>query len=169
MWKKLKFLLYSSVEARFPTRMSVEEAVDRLSRNVIRGVWRTLFFEAVVGSVTADRVVLHRHRPWLHNSFIPFFRGRFVREGDRTVLSGAFGMARLVQVFVTLWLGMVVLFFALFLLAPSAHSEEPFPFFGALIALGMFCFGVGLVWFGRRIGRSDIEYISAVVRDALEV
>ena len=83
----LRSLLYAREKVRLPTSYSPTEAVRRLAANVERPTFWMWFTRAMaLGTVSCERVVLYRYRPWVHNSFVPVFTGRFeaIHVGAKT-------------------------------------------------------------------------------------
>jgi len=157
--------LYGAVPATFDSDFGGTESVRRLAGATKPSVWRTFAAQAAVGTVTESRVALQRYVPFLHNSFKPFFVGAWRTSGGHVVLSGAFRMHRAVQVFMSVWLALCIVWSALAAYAAAAGARESWLL--PLAGLGMLAFGVALVQLGKWIVRNDTAWLSAVIGKAL--
>jgi len=104
------------------------------------------------------------------NSFAPCFLGRFVaRDGD-TFIEGDFGLHPFVKVFMFFWFSGLVLFVALVLVNPSAERPAtPWERVGLLLGgRVMAALGVGMVRFGRWLGREEEGTILDFLKRTLE-
>ncbi len=147
---------------------SVSDAVRRLEGAVSRSALRTLFRESLVGSVSPSSVVVRRYRPWRSgNSFGPTFVGRFVQEPDAVRLEGAFTLHPLMRWVMTLWFSFVGLFLAVGVVRIIAHPIMGDELLFVAAALGLGLWGVGLLRFGRWVGRKDVPYIETGLAAAL--
>ena len=146
--------LFAKTAASFEFSGSPEQAAQRLSSLIAPSIFKSWTREAVIGKATPDRVVLYRHRPFIRNSFIPRFVGRFSIENGRTVLSGAFSMHPFVRLFVVAWFSflLVACLGSLAVLVTGAAVAERA--MAALVPGAMALFGVALVRFGRWWARS---------------
>jgi hypothetical protein len=164
----LRRLLYESTAAEFRSSFSVAESVERLRAATKRSAFSALGETAAVGKVSPDTVRLQRVIPMMHNSFKPFFVGRFeVRDGV-TVLTGQFGMTVFVKVFMSFWLGMVA-FIGAGLLLGSFSAKTPSSAVAAVGPLFMVAAGLGLVALGKWFARNDVAWLSGVITHALGV
>lgn len=157
--------LFSRTPETFEFSGSPEQAARRLSSLIRSSVFKTWRTEAVIGRATPDRVVLYRHRPFVRNSFIPRFVGRFVVENGRTLLSGSFSIHPLVRWFMVVWFSFLLIASLGFLSTLAGAHGGTTPLI-ILVPLGMMLFGAALVRFSRWWARTDIAYIGAVVRRA---
>lgn len=101
----IKKLLFLSTPAKFQSQFSSEEAARRLKLNVMITALLTLFNASAVGRGTPDKLVLYWSRPFISNSFIPIFKGKFQVENGRTFLVGSFSMHLFVKIFMVIWFG----------------------------------------------------------------
>jgi len=157
-------LLYSSTDAEFESRFSLEESVARLKRVTSRFAFCALTCQRAVGPVRETRVSLQRVIPFVGNSFKPFFIGRFVLSNQQVKLTGRFTMSRFVRIFMSLWFGFcILLWIGMMVILITRHSMNWwFPFTG----LGMFCCGIALVWTGKWFARNDPAWLSEVIKSA---
>jgi len=164
----LRRLLDDSTPAEFRSAYSVPESVERLRAATKRSTFAAMSETAAVGKVSADSVRLQRVIPMVHNSFKPFFVGRFeVRDGV-TVLTGQFGMTTFVKVFMSFWLGMVALFAGGFLVG-SLNAATSYPRQFLIGPFLMLVAGFSLVVLGKWFGRNDAAWLSGVIGRALGV
>ncbi|WP_063573991.1 MULTISPECIES: hypothetical protein [Luteibacter] len=93
--------LFGDSPAAFPTDLSLDESIRRLSSVVEKDGFlsglRTHEGQRVFGSVTQRRVRLTWVTPFVSNVYRPRFVGRFVAVGDKTVLVGKFGVLPVVR------------------------------------------------------------------------
>ncbi|MBJ78070.1 MAG: hypothetical protein CMJ98_13800 [Planctomycetes bacterium] len=177
MLKRLRDELYGSVEVHFDVPGAPEAAASALAQATPRSAMSTLTAESVVGAVSPDRVVLHRHRPFFSNSFAPVFRGEFRVKSGRTQLCGAFRLHVFVQVFMTVCFGFLLLFLPFAVLRGALGAAES----GAHWAAGLFAglvmagpaFLMGLAAFafvrlGKWLAREDRPKIEAHIRRTFE-
>jgi Domain of unknown function (DUF4034) len=161
--------LYDSKPGEFRSDFDLNESVSRLQAATRRpSPWQALVAEqAAVGTVTASKVRLQRVVPALRNSFKPFFVGRFEQRSDAVYLTGHFSMLWSVKLFMTCWLGAVLLISVPFLITAAAY-----PYAGAwsrlLIPGLMLVGGIAMVAFGKRQSRDDPAWLSAVITNALQ-
>ena len=115
--------------------------------------------------MSKERVCLERAIPFMRNSFKPFFTGRFETSARGTVLLGRFSVHRGVQVFITLWLCLALLWtLAAVVFSIQQHKWSwLIPVFG----LGMMLAGVGIVRFGSWFASSDVAWLSKFITRAL--
>ncbi len=157
--------LYGSTPAEFTSAFGLQESVERLRAATKRTVFSALAQPEAVGPVKENKVRLQRVIPMFHNSFKPFFFGRFEARSDGVFLTGKFSLLPLVKIFMTFWLGATIVFGIL--CAVSAESRNAGAW-GALACFGMTGFGVGLVALGKWLARNDSEWLSTVIRTALQ-
>jgi hypothetical protein len=102
-------LLYGSTPVEIKSAFGLDESVARLQA-ASRGAFKSIFAveQAAVGKVSASHVRLQRAVPMVGNSFKPFFFGRFEVRGEGVYLTGRFTLNGFTKVFVTLWLGGVL-------------------------------------------------------------
>lgn len=153
----------------FASVFTVEESIARL-----RAVTRTNSIlaqldldECVAGTVRADRVVLRRIIPLLHNSFRLLFIGRFESHDGKSTLRGRFIMGLFTRVFLAFWFGIlsVLAILGCLAFADSPRTSWTIPLGCiALIGLGLAFARVGL-WFSR----NDPKVIAQAISAALQV
>lgn len=88
-----------SQEIQIESRVSVEEAVQRLTQQISSSVWRTLVRSAFVGRAAGGRVTIARYRPGSRRMLSPQFVGKFFTCGGRVVLVGRFQRSRAEEIY----------------------------------------------------------------------
>lgn len=159
-------LLYESTPAEFVSDFSLLESVSRLSENVKRHIILTLFKESAVGRVSVSRVRLERAKPFVGNGYKPNFYGEFRERNGFVVLTGAFMLPLFTRVFMSIWFGGIA--FGCVLTLSSIFGPDPSRAIGAIFCIAMFSFGCLMMSFSKSRSKGDIEWISNVIRTALE-
>jgi hypothetical protein len=153
---------------RFDSPLSLDEAIDRLSKKAHKQTLKMRIASDVeqstlVGSVTKKAVALHRVQPFVGNMFKPHFYGEFKSKDGRALLEGRFTMAPFAK-FTVCGFFLCIAFAELFMLplmfSPSSHLLFVFP-------LGIAALLLGFVYFGKWVGRDDPRWISKAVSDCL--
>jgi len=157
-------LLYGSTPAEFKSSVGLQESINRLRDATKRSAFLALSQQVAVGRVKETSVRLQRVIPMIHNSFKPFFIGRFEVRGDWVYLSGKFTMLLLVKIFMTIWLGIATTF-AIAAVASNWSHNNSWPAF--LGVFGFIGFGVAIIWVGKWFARNDVAWLSNVIRRAL--
>lgn len=166
--KRLLGAIYRTERVSFEIEAPVEVAVERLSRVTASSVLRTMFQEALVGRVTATRVVLKYHRPLFRNAFAPVFSGSFTGDRNRASLEGRFTLPLFPKAFLIVWLALMCLVLLVTVVSfPNLRGSLLQRLAAVFMALLMLVFGVSLANIAWRLGRRDVEYISRRVREAL--
>jgi hypothetical protein len=166
MFNRLKGLLYGSTPAEFVSAYGLSESVERLAAATKRSVFSSWGETSAVGKVSESQVRLQRVIPMVNNSFKPFFFGRFeVRDGV-TMLTGRFTLTPFVKIFVTVWVGMLLLVGG-GMLASGVKTPGSAPPFVLIQPLLMVVGGVLLVAFGKWLSRNDVAWLSSVIGRAL--
>lgn len=163
MLQAIKRFWVGSGPVEFESAYGVDESVRRL-RDATRRWGLFSPTEIAAGTVSESRVSLQRVIPMVRNSFKPFFIGKFERRADKVVLVGRFTMNVFAKMFMAVWMGFVS-FVTLVggVAATQSHHAAPIPFVG----LGMLLFAVLLIRFGAWLSRNDPEWLSEVIRHAL--
>lgn len=164
----LKYL-FESEAASFRSPHSPHEAATRLASAVRRTAFHTLYREAVVGKSTVDRVRLFRYRPFVSNSFAPYFTGSFQLKHGGTVLEGHFSMHWLTKAFMALWFGALLLgllYSAVYVFSNPADAHN----MGGPIAtmVIMLLFGIVLLVTGKWFARQDRDAIAQAIRTGID-
>ena len=155
--------------ATFEVPGSADEGVRLLRKVVKSSIFPPITRQALVGRVTQDHVKVWRHRPLVHNSFVPVFSGEFLNENGRTILAGRFAMHWFTRFFMAVWLGGVFFFLVIALVTlPSASNPPSDNLLSIIGPLLMLIFGLGLVHLGRWCARGDIEFLEHAIRTALD-
>lgn len=157
--------LYGSTPAEFKSAFGLQESVERLRAATKRSAFSALAQSAAVGPVKETKVRLQRVIPMFQNSFKPSFFGRFDVRPDGVYLSGRFSLLPLVKIFMTFWLGGTIVIGVVF--GAGAQSQGASPW-GMLGCFGMTAFGIGLIALGKWLARNDADWLSNVIRTALQ-
>jgi hypothetical protein len=88
---------------KITSTLSIDDAVDRLSREVKSSALSTCTTEALAGRVTHEKVYLYRVVPFVGNSFLPVFEGVFEEKEGVTTLSGRWAFHLYAKVFGVLY------------------------------------------------------------------
>jgi hypothetical protein len=171
--EKVLNLLYWKQKAEYISGYPLPESVERLRRVVKSLGWNPVPPAGVYGKVSENKVRLYRLIPFWHNSFSPFFMGAFGYSNGRVMLSGAYSMHPVVKVFMTLWFigvlfgifGEIIIFLPQLISGKiTLHDLNPM----LLVPFGLLLFGILLVKSGQWFSRNDINYISHIIRDAIQ-
>lgn len=165
MFRWIKRVWQGSDPVEFESGFGMAESVERLKAATRRSVFSALAQQEAVGNVKASHVSLQRVIPMVGNSFKPFFRGHFLEEGGKVILTGRFTMLWLVKVFMGFWFGCIACFIVSTLLAAAIHPHQA----GAalLFGLGMMAAGLGITGLGQWFARNDAAWLSNVIQRAL--
>jgi len=158
-------LLYGSTPVEFESSFELNESIARLKAASGRTFLSALTRQRAVGTVRESYVSLRRDIPMFHNSFKPFFIGRFIERNERVVLAGRFTMLWFTKAFMSIWFGFGALWIILaFALPLKTHSNT---WWFPLSGIGMFCAGTAFVWFGKWLSRNDPVWLTKVIKNAL--
>lgn len=159
--------IFPEKEVFFVSGHSMSDSVSLLSAKVKSETWlrQLQIEESVVGTVSADEVILYHYRTWplRWNALQPLFRGSFSKKNGSVVLSGRFKVNRASRIFMTFWLiGTTLLFLFPFVYIKNESSVS-------FLAIPMVLLSI---WFANafisyRFGHRDIEYISSIIKKAL--
>ena len=150
-----------STPAEFESSFGLSESVERLQAATRRSVSSVTTRQEAVGPVNETQVSLYCSTPMLHNSFKPFFRGRFIERNGKVILAGRFAMHPYVKAFMALWFGFVGWLTWLNFLHPKATSAHSG-------GVGMIVVGIAILTAGRWFARDDAAWLSEVIRRALQ-
>jgi hypothetical protein len=164
MLKRLWDTIYPEVAAHFESQFDLDTSIRRLTERSKSSVLRTMFREAAVGRVSSLEVRLRRYNPWFRNDFAPCFVGAFVASGRRPVLRGCFRARTWTRAFLTFWLGLCTLWT---IGATAAALADPTVWALPLGGLLMLGFGLGLLFWGKTYGATDITWLSSIIRQSL--
>lgn len=141
-------------------------------REAVDSPWVFLGKKPVVGTVGEDNAVL-RKRIKGRNSFQTLLKVKMSGRTDGTALSCKGGMSLAVAIFITLWLGVVlVIGGAVFLatvasLTGAGESEIP-PAIGLFVPPTLLVFGVLLLTIGRKMAKAEEAFLLAFVTQTLQ-
>jgi hypothetical protein len=177
MVSRIPHLLFGHIPLELRSAFPLQESVERLKTATKRSVFSTLFCEAAVGCVTANRVRLQRVIPMFGNSFKPVFVGRFVEVGGTVVLRGQFTMFLFSKVFMSVWLSFALVWTILAAVAvfgagrspsaPQTHHSLAATLFPC-IGIAFFLAGVAFLRFCWWLSRGDIDYLKTTMIRALD-
>lgn len=143
-------------------------------------IWRGFRFDpkgTVYGSTRAGSFRLFAKGPaFVRNSFEPYFYGSVVETNGRTLIRGRFRVHPFVLAFMAVWFfgvvtigGLITAVMLYEILTGRRVSEGSMaPGLAVFIGPGMLAFGIGLVTFGWRIGRSQRERIERFLETTLQ-
>jgi hypothetical protein len=143
-------------------------------------IWRGFRFDSkgtVYSSSRADSFRLFAKGPaFVRNSFEPYFYGSVVQADGRTLIRGRFRMHPFVLAFMAVWFfgvvsigGLITAVMLYEILTGRRVSEGSMaPGLAVLIGPAMLAFGIGLVAFGWRMGRSQRERIERFLETTLQ-
>ena len=172
MWRTLTWeTSLPAAECRLRLEHSAEpESVLRRFRFASKGT--------VYASLRANSFRLFAKGPaLLRNSFEPYFYGAIAEEDGRTMIRGQFRVHPFVVVFMGIWFsgvvfiggaGTLVMLYDLVTGRRSSGAGLP-PALGVLIAPAMLAFGIALVLFGWRLGRSQRARIEQFLEATLQL
>ncbi len=107
-------------------------------------------------------------RRYYHNSFAPFFYGRFVASGRDTLIEGEFRMHPSVKVLMILWFSFLAFVFVTTLVSSSRGGVGGDWASRLVIPAALAVFVVVLVKFGQWLGRSEERTIVAFLKSTFE-
>ena len=151
---KLYLKKYESYESNYP----LSDAIARLSSKVKSDNWRHWLQDGIFGSVKSDSVILRYCRPLNFLSVGISFKGSFTEKDGVTTLKGQYSLPMLTRAFMTSWIILTV-----FLLFYSLSNIELLP-----IPVFMFFFWFVNIVLINRLGKSDIQHVSQILRDTLQ-
>lgn len=157
----------------FHTRIPIEECKVRLASGVdaerLAISWSGYAgSKPILGKIRDTSFRLQKRR-YYHNSFAPFFYGRFVASGRETLIEGAFKMRPDVKVFIIVWFSFLA-FLSVDTLVSAISGRggvEGNPALDLVIP-GLAAFMVALIKFGQWLGRSEERAIVAFLESTFE-
>ena len=133
--------------------------------------WKLLGSRPVLGTVSGSQFTGYKRIPY-RNSFRTFIFARFHQAGAGSRIVIRFGMSPFVTAFMALWFGMLALVGGgMFLGATSAYlrgGAPPETWAFLVSPLIMAAFGIGLVRFGRWLGRNERSFLAEFLRTKLQ-
>jgi len=157
--------IFPSEPVSLPVSRAPALVVQSLEEQIVAWPWERMFRDRMIGRVSEDLIRIRRLRPFWRNDFAPQFVGAITSDGTR--LDGRYQIRRLPRVFVCIWVGFVLIFFApttvvqLFQDGPTSHTLGMFA-----IMLAMAAFVGGMPWLGWWLGRADKQHIGALLQRA---
>lgn len=174
MLTALRDAIFGGPAISIPTIAPADEAARRLSNKTSDWKFPLGLHDMIVGSVSVDRVVLSRVRPFFNFGAAPVFRGRFVAERGGTYLVGQFQLDPIAKTFMTIWFGGVGVFCtgSLILGPVTAIQDNSALWLGVLIGVAFALLGIvfGIAGyfflrFLRWLSKSDIGRIVAHIEN----
>jgi hypothetical protein len=167
--------VFGGIPVRFTSAYPLQESIDRLQSRTKKRPFHGLFEPSAVGRVSERKVRLQKVMPFFGNSFKPVFRGKFRQEANAVILEGKFTRFTFTKVFMGFWFGFGLLWLLLTAVTSLGMALKPDKTFDDYVAICLPAFGVGvlmlgylMVRFGWNWSRGDIEYLTAVIRQALD-
>ena len=160
--------LYGKSEKSLILPHSPERAARILSIELKSGT----FTRSVIGSVNLDSVTLHYSRPFLRSSFSPQFSGKFIQDGDQTILVGSFFLRPSVQIFMTLWFIIIGIFSVIFLFIGISEGSWAGVVAGLVFMIACWGFaGIGLIFlkYTKRLYQGDDKVISDHIKECFNL
>jgi hypothetical protein len=123
----------------------------------------------IIGKIKATSFRLQKRR-YYRNSFAPFFYGKFTPSDNGTMIEGDFRMHPFVKIFMISWFCFLGIFSVAAFMLPSRGQPEAAGnrILMLLVAVGMASFGFGLVKFGRWLGVSEEQVMTAFLKKTFE-
>lgn len=134
--------------------MPAEAFVERL-RTIVDSDWRFFGNRPAVGRVDSHRLRI-RKRIGYRNSFQAVLTAEIVPQGGTTLLRCRLGEMAFVRGFALVWIALAGGMAALIVTA-SIGNSVPMPALLGVAAMPFF--GIGIVWFGRRLARGEAEWL----------
>jgi hypothetical protein len=145
--------------------LGVEECVAVLkSATVNDSPFGTMFLSAgtIICKINGHNFRLRQKRSY-GNSFGPYFYGKLKQAEIGTEISGDFRIHPFVFAFMALWFGLLIVIGGVMVLTSFTqwvtghydHTKNANPLVGVFAPLVMAIFGIGLVKFGKWLGRSE--------------
>jgi hypothetical protein len=150
--------IYLNKYASYGTKHSLSDAVTHVAGRVKKDNWRSRLQGGIFGTVKPDKVILRHFHPWKLFSGGVQFEGSFTKKNGAAVLEGRFQLPKIARVFMNSWLMVTI-----FLLCYSLTKVELIS-----IPVVMLVLWLGNLFIIRSWGKSDIEYVSQTIIDALQ-
>jgi hypothetical protein len=156
------------------TRIPIEKCKARLASGVdaerFAFSWSGYGGSRTILGKLRDTGFRFQKRRYYHNSFAPFFFGRFVASDSGTLIEGEFRMHPFVKVFMIAWFSFLAVSTVIVFVSVIAGRADVQgnPALGLGIPAGMAAFGVALVKFGRWLSRGEERAIVAFLKSTLE-
>jgi hypothetical protein len=170
MWAFLRAFVadYITSKVELLSPLPYDECMRRIREEVDRWPFGA---RPMVGSLREGRIRV-RQRIGYRNSFQTALTATFTAEGRNTRIRCRFGMHPFVTIFMIYWLSMVA-WFGLHALsttgvAPINPAQNGAAAIFALMPLLMFCFGLGLMGFGRYLARDEQAFLTDLLITKLD-
>lgn len=170
MINPLRMLFEFTDTLQFETTSNIDDAVSRLAHSISKTPLQASLTNktsetTLVGSVSREHVKLHRVAFMYGNIFKPVFQGNFRSSDGKVRLVGSFKMARTGKVSTEIALAVSCLaqVISLPLMGTKNGLDNIFFFF----PIGFASTAVIVALFGKRSGKSDIDWIQKRIEKAL--
>jgi hypothetical protein len=150
--------IYPNTYASYGTKYSLTDAVAHVAGRVKKDNFPNRLQGSILGTVKPDKVILRHFHLWKLFSGAVRFEGAFIKKDGVVVLEGRFQLPQIARVFMNFWL-MVIIFLFCYSLSRVEFISIPV----AMLALWL-----GNLFIIGRWGKSDIEYVSQTITDALQ-
>ena len=155
----------------YTSDLTKDECIRQLLRHTGRGGWTPWAEGTIAAKIRGDHFTLFAWGPAnLRNSFAPRFYGRLEEDKGKTHICGRYRMHPILEAFLAVWFGGLVVMAALILfLPPSAWGAGRSPSGFAVVGpVGMMVLGFGMVRFGRWLARGQAESLRSFLARELK-
>ena len=150
--------IYLNKYASYGTKYSLTDAVAHVACRVKKDNFRNRLQGGIFGTVKPDKVILRHFHLWKLFSGGVRFEGAFTKKNGAVVLEGRFQLPQIARVFMNSWF-MVTIFLFCYSLSRVEFISIP---------VAMFALWLGNLFIIGSWGKSDIEYVSQTITDALQ-
>ena len=167
------FIFYKKYK-NFKSDYGKTRTISLLKENIYSDFLVLTSIESIRGYISDKRLRISRGKPFVQNSFKPFYYGKILEDDDgKAIINGFYAMHLFVRIFCTVWFGCVALVafvFAgyliyLYLTEGIFHIIELAPF---LFIFFLFYCGYLLVYFGQKISKNDISFLNQFMENTLK-
>jgi hypothetical protein len=148
------------------------DCAKRLREAVDEGAMVSFFragSKPVIGKVSEFSLTLNKRINY-RNSYQPYLTATMRPELGGTAISGVLAMHPFVRIFNVVWFGFVTIIFLgmgwASLSGKRGDSRETSLML--IVPLGMLCFGIGLIWFGRFLARNEPKFLEDFLIQTLD-
>ena len=130
-----------------------------------------LFTECCIGRVEGTRVRVEHRLRWRRNGFSPVLDAIQVADAAGPCLKGVYRGSWMARIWLSTWFGFLTAFLVVFyptLLLSDDRRGGPNSLVGMFIPVGMFIFGLLILWIGQRTWPADKAYIERFLAECCE-